>query len=81
MPAFLPPPAGRWQKRDWTPYPVFGHYAVDHPASKENGEHANHVQRLFTGLKSAVSGGQCGNQRAFASVRSRLINLSIAFSL
>jgi hypothetical protein len=61
------------------PYPVFRHNAVDHPAGEENGEHANHVQRLFTGLKSAVSGGQCGNQRALINARNKSISLSIAY--
>jgi hypothetical protein len=60
-------------------YPVFGDDAVDHPAREENGEHAHHVQRLFTGLKSVVSGGQCGNQRALINAGNKSISLSIAY--
>jgi hypothetical protein len=58
-------------------YPVFGDDAVDHPAREENGEHAHHVQRLFKGLKSAVSCGQRGNHRALMNARKKSISLSI----
>jgi hypothetical protein len=77
--ASSPLPAGRRQKGDRMPYPVFRHHAVDHSAGEENGEHAHHLQRLFTGLKSAVSAGHCGNQRALIHARNKSISLSIAY--